>query len=229
MLRLSDEPQCRLRRSLTNITMPELVDQRLAARLLRLLPFAVQRLNDTATDRKILLRRHQEATRLRPDLKRVHLQASECVRTKRRKPVRNAKVESRATPRFGQSSNAWRISRAMSAAWTSEKPNHRKHLLSFISISLKSFDTIWPCSFNGPLQSGYSVWRRASIDWNQVGGTCDFVDTTSPGNSHEMVGICYRIERWWWHHRVGSRFPAAHCASAARTCCVRPVRSALSL
>jgi hypothetical protein len=88
MLRLSDEPQCRLRRSLTNITMPELVDQRLAARLLRLLPFAVQRLNDTATDRKILLRRRQEATRLRPDLKRVHLQASECVRTKRRKPVR---------------------------------------------------------------------------------------------------------------------------------------------
>jgi outer membrane immunogenic protein len=66
--------------------------------------------------------------------------------------------------------------KAMSAAWSSEKPNHRKHLVSFISISLRSFDTIWPCSFNGPLQSGYSVWRRASIDWNQVDGTCDFVD-----------------------------------------------------
>jgi hypothetical protein len=79
--------------------------------------------------RKILLRGRQEATRLRPDLKRVHLQASKWVRTKRRKPVRNAKVESRATPRFGQSSNAWRISRAMSAAWASEKPNHRNRCL----------------------------------------------------------------------------------------------------
>ena len=50
------------------------------------------------------------------------------------------------------------------------------HLVSFISISLKSLDTIWPCSFNGPLQSGYSVCRRASIDWDQVDGTCDFVE-----------------------------------------------------
>jgi hypothetical protein len=67
--------------------------------------------------RKILLRRRQEATRLRPDLKRVHLQASEW----------GTYQASQTRPQCeGLVPSEWRISRGHERG---------KHLVSSISIS----------------------------------------------------------------------------------------------
>jgi hypothetical protein len=78
--------------------------------------------------RKILLRRRQEATRLRPDLKRVHLQASEwgTYQASQTRVLCRCRNQSRAPTRrqvWVGAPMASRISRTMSTAWSAKLSN----------------------------------------------------------------------------------------------------------